>query len=165
MTVENQSNTKRGRVGAQSLELIVVVLVIIITGWVLVTVSSTLPPPSDFVTLPNTPLSKSGQAVTFAKTSPVMANGVAAGVSGYLVTSSGNPVTGASVYMTYYFQGSYRTEVAITDQNGYFTEHFPMNWTGSLPVTLVYFGDGQHKGIKQVVSVPGENLALNLILR
>jgi len=165
MTVENQSNTKRGRVGAQSLALIVVVLVIIITGWVLVTVSSTLPPPSDFVTLPNTPLSKSGQAVTFATISPVMTNGVAAGVSGYLVTGSGNPVTGASVYMTYYFQGSYRTEVAVTDQSGYFTEHFPMNWTGSLPVSLVYFGDGQHKGFKQVVTVPGENLAINLIIQ
>jgi hypothetical protein len=94
-----------------------------------------------------------------------MTNGVSAGVSGYLVTGSGNPVAGASVYMTYYFQGAYRTEVALTDQTGYFTEHFPMNWTGSLPVTLVYFGDGQDKGIRQVVSVPGENLALNLIIQ
>ena len=163
MTVENQSNTKRGRVGAQSLALIVVVLVIIITGWVLVTVSSTLPPPSDFVTLPNTPLSKSGQAVTFVTISPVMTNGVSAGVSGYLVTGSGNPVAGASVYMTYYFQGSYRTEMATTDQNGYFSEHFPMNWTGSLPLTLTYFGDNQNRGIRQVVTVEGENLAITLL--
>lgn len=162
MTIKNQSNIKPGRLGVQSLAIIAVVLAIIVTGWALVTVSSTLPPPTDFVTLPDTPLSKSGLAVTFTKISPVTANGVSVGVSGYLVTSSGDPVSGASVYMTYYFQGSYRTEVATTDQNGYFTEHFPMNWTGSLPLTLVYFGDGQHKGTKQVVEVSGENLILNL---
>jgi hypothetical protein len=165
MTIKNQSNTKPGRMGGQPLAIIAVVLVIIVTGWALVTVSSTLPAPSDFVTLPDTPLSKSGVAVTFTKISSVIVNGISGGVSGYLVTSSGDPVSGASVYMTYYFQGSYRTEVATTDQNGYFTEHFPMNWTGSLPLALVYFGDGQHKGTKQVADVPGENLILNLILQ
>jgi hypothetical protein len=163
--IMNQSSSKPGGMGRQSLAIITVVLAIIVTGWALVTVSSTLPPPTDFVTLPDTPLSKSGLAVTFTRISPVMANGVSSGVSGYLVTGSGDPVSGASIYMTYYFQGSYRTEVATTDQNGYFTEHFPMNWTGSLPLTLVYFGDGQHKGTKQIVDVPGENLILDLIVQ
>ena len=163
MTVE-KPDVKRS-VGVRFLALVVAVLVIIITGWALVAVSSTLPPPSDFVILPNTPLSKSGLGVGFTNISPVVANGVAVGVSGYLVTGSGTPVSGASVYMTYYFQGSYRTELATTDQTGYFIEHFPMNWTGSLPLTLVYFGDGQHKGIQQVVSVPGENLAFSMVLQ
>lgn len=161
MTVE-QSNAKR--VSLQSIGLVIVVVAIILTGWALVTVSSTLPPPSDFVILPNTPMSKSGLAVTFSNVSPLMANGVANGVSGYLLTASGNPVSGATVYMIYYFQNSYRTERATTDQTGYFMEHFPMNWTGSLPLTLVYFGDNQHKGVQQVVSVPGENLAIGMVL-
>ena len=161
MTVKDQSNIKRGKIGAQSLALIVVVVVILLTGWVLVTVSSTLPPPSDFVTLPNNPLSKSGVAVMFTDISPVVANGVSVGVSGYLLTSSGQPVSGASVYMTYYFQGSYRTEVATTTQNGNFEASFPMNWTGSLPLTLTYFGDAQHKGLSQVFSIAGQNLALS----
>jgi len=157
MTVEQQSDARRS-VPLRSLALVALVIVIVITGWALVTVSSTLPPPSDFVVLPNTPYSKSGVAVTFSNVSPTVANGVSNGVSGYLVTISGSPVSGATVYMTYFFQGSYRTERATTDQTGYFIEHFPMNWTGSLPLTLVYFGDGQHKGVQQVVNVPGENL-------
>lgn len=161
MAVE-QSNAKR--VSLQSIGLVIVVVAIILTGWALVTVSSTLPPPSDFVILPNTPMSKSGLAVTFSNVSPLMANGVANGVSGYLLTASGNPVSGATVYMIYYFQNSYRTERATADQTGYFMEHFPMNWTGSLPLTLVYFGDNQHKGVQQVVSVPGENLAIGMVL-
>lgn len=160
--IEQQSNVKRSA-GKQSLVLVAVVLVIIITGWALVTVSSTLPPPSEFVVLPNTPLSKSGVAVAFAKISPIMANGVANGISGYLLAASGAPVSGATVYMTYIFQGSYRTERAITDQTGYFVEHFPMNWTGSLPLTLIYFGDSQYKGVQQVVSVAGENLAMSIL--
>jgi len=163
MTVEQRSDAKRS-IGIKFFVLVALVIVIIITGWALVTVSSTLPPPSDFVALPNTPLSKSGLAVTFSNVSPTVANGVPNGVSGYLVTVSGSPVSGATVYMTYFFQGSYRTEQATTDQTGYFTAHFPMNWTGSLPLTLVYFGDGQHKGVQQVVNVPGENLALNRYL-
>jgi len=157
MTVEQQSDARRS-VPLRSLALVALVIVIVITGWALVTVSSTLPPPSDFVVLPNNPYSKSGVAVTFSNVSPTVANGVSNGVSGYLVTISGSPVSGATVYMTYFFQGSYRTERATTDQTGYFMEHFPMNWTGSLPLTLVYFGDGQHKGVQQVVNVPGENL-------
>lgn len=161
MTIEQQADARR-KVGLQSVAIVAVIVVIVITGWALVTVSSTLPPPSDFVVLPDTPMSKSGLAVTFSNVSPIMANGVASGVSGYLLTASGNPVSGASVYMSYYFQGSYRTERATTDQTGYFMEHFPMNWTGSLPMTLVYFGDNQYKGVQQVVSVPGENLATSI---
>jgi hypothetical protein len=103
-------------------------------------------------------------AVTFANISPIMANGVANGISGYLLTASGSPVSGATVYVTYYFQGSYRAERATTDQTGYFEDHFPMNWTGSLPLTLIYFGDSQHRGIQQVVSVAGENLAMRMLL-
>jgi uncharacterized membrane-anchored protein len=164
MTMEQQSNAKRS-VRVHSLALIAVVIVIIITGWALVTVSSTLPPPSDFVALPSTPLAKSGLAVTFANISPVMVNGVANGISGYLLTASGTPVSGATVYITYYFQGAYRTERAATDQTGYFAEHFPMNWTGSLPLTLIYFGDTQHKGIQQVISLAGENLAMSMIFQ
>ena len=163
MTKEQQFNAERS-VGI-SLALVAVLLVIIITGWALVTVSSTLPPPSDFVVLPSTPLVRSGVAVTFANISQLGTNGVASGISAYLLTDSGAPVSGATVYMTYYFQGAYRTEQAITDQTGYFAKHFPMNWTGSLPLTLIYFGDSQHKGIQQVVSVAGENLAMNLSLQ
>jgi hypothetical protein len=164
MTVEDPTNVKRS-IGMRSLALVAVVLVIIITGWAIVIVSSTLPPPSDFVALPNTQLSKSGVAVAFANVSPLMANGVADGVSGYLLTVSGTPVSGATVYMTYYLQGSYRTERATTDQTGYFMETFPMNWTGSLPLTLVYFGDSQYRGFQQVVSVAGENLAMGMFLQ
>ena len=77
MAIEKQSNAKRS-VGMQSLVLVAVVLLIIITAWSLVTVSSTLPPPSDFVVLPNTPLTKSGVAVGFANISPLMVNSVLA---------------------------------------------------------------------------------------
>jgi len=139
----------------------VVVLAIVISGWALVTVSTTFQAPtSDFVTLPGTPLSKSGVGVTFSGISTVMSNGLAVGVSGFLLSSSGSPVASGSVYMTYYFQGSYRTQAATTDQNGSFEASFPMNWTGSLPLTLVYFGDAEHKGLTQVVNVPGQLLAL-----
>jgi len=164
MTMEEQSNTKR-KVRVQPLALIAVVLVIIITGWALVTVSSTLPPPSDFVVLPSTPLIKSGIAVTFSNVTPVMVNGVANGISGYLLTDSGTPMSGATVYITYYFQNAYRTERATTDQTGYFSEHFPMNWTGSLPLTLIYFGDSQHRGFQQIVSLAGETLAIRMFLQ
>lgn len=164
MAMEQQSSAKRSA-SVQSLALVAVVLVIIMTGWALVTVSSTLPPPSDFVVLPSTPLIKTGVAVSFANISPLVTNGVANGISAYLLTASGAPVSGATVYITYYFQGSYRTERTTTDQTGYFAEHFPMNWTGSLPLTLTYFGDSQNKGIHQVVSVAGENLAMSMFLQ
>jgi len=159
MTGAQGSNTKRN-VSVKSLALLAAVLVIIITAWALVTVSSTLPPPSDFATLPSTPITKSGASVAFTKISPLTANGVADGLSGYLLTLSAAPVAGATVYVTYYFQGSYRTQSATTDQTGYFELHFPMNWTGSLPLTLIYFGDSQYKGIQQIVSLSGETLSL-----
>jgi len=159
MTGAQGSNTKRN-VSVKSLALLAAVLVIIITAWALVTVSSTLPPPSDFATLPSTPITKSGASVAFTKISPLTANGVADGLSGYLLTLSAAPVAGATVYVTYYFQGSYRTQSATTDQTGYFELHFPMNWTGSLPLTLIYFGDNQYKGIQQIVSLSGETLSL-----
>ena len=87
-----------------------------------------------------------------------MQGSVAMGVKGYLVTPSGQPVAGASVYVQYYLQGAYRTQVGTTDQNGYFEIHFPMNWTGWLPLTMIYFGDAQHQGVRQTVSLAGENL-------
>jgi len=160
---EKQPSPKQG-LGTRSVGLVaLVVLAIIISGWTLVTVSTTFQAPSsDFIALPNTPLSKSGVGVMFSNVYTVMSHGLAAGVSGYLVASSGSPIAKATVYMTYYFQGSYRTEVATTDQNGYFEASFPMNWTGSLPLTLTYFGDAQHRGLSQVFSVPGQALALRI---
>jgi len=164
MSAEQQSKVKRSA-GWQSLVLVVIVLVIILTGWTLVTVSSTLPPRSDFVTLPATPLVKSGMIVTFVNIRSITANGVANGVSGYVLTASGGPVSGVTVYATYYFQGAYRTESATTDQSGYFEIPFPMNWTGSLPITLTYFGDSQHRGVQQVASLGGETLITLTLLQ
>jgi len=80
------------------------------------------------------------------------------GVSGYVDAISGQPVVGAEVYVQYYLNGGYQTQVSTTDQNGYFEIHFPMNWTGSLPVTFTYFGDDQHQGLILSSSLPGENL-------
>ena len=89
---------------------------------------------------------------------------VAVGVEGYLQTASGSPIAGAQVYLTYYFEGAYRTQVATTDQNGYFQATFPMNWTGWLPLTVTYFGDSQHKGLTRVESVAGESLEISPLL-
>jgi hypothetical protein len=136
-----------------------VVVSVALAGWVLVTVSTTSQiPSSDFVSLPTTPLSNKGDRVIFVNVSAIGQGGVAVGLKGYLQTISGKPLAGATVYMTYYLQGSYRTQVATTGQNGYFEAHFPMNWTGWLPLTLTYFGDDQHQGLKQVFSVSGQNL-------
>jgi len=88
----------------------------------------------------------------------IVDNNLAMGVQGYLMTPSGQAVAGASVYVQYYLEGSYRTQVGTTDSNGFFQIHFPMDWTGWLPLTVVYFGDTQHQGIQQVFSLPGENL-------
>lgn len=162
VTTEKQLGPTYGKVNFRSATLIiVVVLAIVVSAWSLVTVSSTFQTPSsDFVTLPNSSLSKSGVVTSFTNIAPIAKGSVVVGVSGYLTSASGSPIVGASVYMTYYFEGSYRTQVAITDQNGYFQEHFPMNWTGWLPLTVTYFGDVQHRGFSQVASVSGENLAL-----
>jgi len=114
--------------------------------------------PSDFVTLPSTHLSRSGTVTVFASVTPIVQNGLAVGVEGYLQTASGQPVAGAQVYAQYYLENAYRTQVGTTDSNGYFQINFPMNWTGWLPLTMTYFGDSQHEGLQQAVSLPGENL-------
>lgn len=138
---------------------LVVVISIVVTAWALVIVSTESQiPSSDFVQLPAAPLSTKGDETAFVSVSAVSQEGLAVGVKGYLQSSSGSPIAGAKVYLTYYFQGAYRTQVATTDQNGYFEVRFPMNWTGWLPLTLTYFGDEQHKGLRQVFNVSGENL-------
>jgi hypothetical protein len=140
--------------------LVVLALAVLASGWLLVVVSTSFQaPPSDFTTIPSTPISRSGVAVSFSQVSNIASQGVTTGVSGYLLASSGGPVAGATVYVTYYFEGSYRTQVTVTDSNGYFEFHFHMNWTGWLPITLSYLGDMQHKGLTQVFNVSGENLA------
>ncbi|OFX17699.1 hypothetical protein A3K71_05880 [archaeon RBG_16_50_20] len=158
--MESKHEAERGRrPNTQTIALLLIVaLSIVAAGWIMVTVSTTSQiPPSDFVTLPTTPLSTKGEKVMFVSVSAVGQKGVAVGVKGYLMTASGAPVVGAKVYMTYYLQGAYRTQVATTDQNGYFEAQFPMNWTGWLPLTLTYFGDDQHQGFTHVFSVSGEN--------
>ncbi len=138
---------------------LVILIAVILAAWALVTVSNASQiRPSNFVTLPNTPLAKTGQSVTFASVVPVGQNGVAVGVKGFLKSSSGQPVVEAQVYAQYYLRGVYRTQAVTTDQNGYFEFHFPMNWTGSLTLILIYFGDEQHQGLRVVLGVSGEDL-------
>ena len=149
---------KQRRISYQSVLMIAVVVVsIIYAGWVMVTVSSASQvPSSDFVTLPNRPLSDKGDRVNFVGVTAISQKGVAVGVEGYLRTSSGAPVAGASIYLTYFLDFSYRTQVTTTDQNGHFQVYFPMNWTGWLPLNAMYFGDDQHQGQKQNFTVSGE---------
>jgi len=157
MAVSNEA--ERGRkLGTQSIViLLVLVLSIATAGWIMMTVSTTSQlPTSDFVTLPTTPLSSKGEKVKFDSVIAITEGNVAVGVKGHLLTASGAPVAGVKVYMTYYLQGSYRTQVATTDQNGFFQALFPMNWTGWLPVTFTYFGDDQHQGLSQKLGVSGE---------
>lgn len=138
---------------------LVVLVLVILTASALVTVSRTFEiRPSNFVTMPTTPVSKTGTVVLLSSVTTITENNLAVGVQGYLMTASGQPVPGASVYVQYYLEGSYRTQVGVTDSNGFFQIHFPMNWTGWLPLTVVYFGDTQHQGVQQIVSLPGENL-------
>jgi len=163
MASENQSNPSRARTYSIAFILLAVIC-IAVAGVVLVTVSNTFQwKSSDFTTLPTDSFSKTGTAVMFVNVQPIThsKHAVAVGVEGYLQTGSGSPVAGAQVYLTYYFEGAYRTQVATTDQNGYFQATFPMNWTGWLPLTVTYFGDAQHKGLTRIVSVAGENLAIN----
>ena len=150
----------KGRLNKRTILVgLVVVVFIVLTAFAMVTVSRTFElRPSDFVTMPTTPISKSGTVVVFNSVVTIVDNNLAVGVQGYLTTSSGQSVAGASVYVQYYLEGSYRTQVGITDSNGFFQIHFPMNWTGWLPLTVVYFGDTQHQGVQQVFSLPGENL-------
>jgi len=159
MEGKNEVKTGRTRPRAQLVIFLLLIIVLaVLAGWVLVTVGSRSQiPASDFVKLPTTPLSIKGEKVVFVSVSNVAQKGLAVGVEGYLKTASGAPVTGAEVYMTYYLQGSYRTQVATTDQNGHFEARFPMNWTGGLPLTLTYFGDDQHQGLAQTFSIPGDS--------
>jgi len=150
----------KGRVNRQTILVgLVVVVLVVLSAFALVTVTRTFEiRPSDFVTMPATPVSKTGTVVMLTSVSPIVENNLAVGVQGYLTTALGQPVVGASVYVQYYLEGSFRTQVGITDSNGFFQVHFPINWTGWLPLTIVYFGDTQHQGVQQLVSLPGENL-------
>jgi len=154
-TVEAGSRVKKQTI----LIWLVFVVLIVLCAFALVTVSRTFEiSPSDFVTMPTSPVSKTGTVVLLSSVSPIVENNLAVGVQGFLTTVSGQPVTGASVYVHYYFQGSYRTQVGVTGSDGFFQIHFPMNWTGWLPLTIIYFGDPQHQGVQRVFSLPGENL-------
>jgi hypothetical protein len=160
--MENKDETKarHRKPSVQSIILLLIVAIsIVLAGWALVVVSTNFQiSPADFVALPNTPLSTQGSKVVFVSVAGVFSQkSLADGVKGYLMTSTGAPVAGVKVYLTYYLEGAYRTQVVTTGQNGYFEAHFPMNWTGWLPVTLIYFGDGQHQGIAQIASVSGES--------
>jgi hypothetical protein len=159
MATSNEPGRSK-RLGTQTIALLLIaVLSIVAAGWVMVTVSTTSQlPSSDFVTLPATPLSTTGSKVKFDSVTAIAKGNVAVGVKGYLLTASGAPVAGVPVYMTYYLQGSYRTQVATTNQDGSFQALFPMNWTGWLPVTFTYFGDTQHQGLNQRLNVSGETL-------
>jgi len=158
MESKGETKQRRGKPRVQSVILLLIVVIsIVLAGWALVVVSTGfLIPTGDFVALPQMSLSTHGSKVVFVSVTGVSQQGLADGVKGYLMTSSGAPVGGAKVYMTYYLEGAYRTQVVTTGQNGYFEAHFPMNWTGWLPVALTYFGDGQHQGIAQNASVSGE---------
>ena len=156
----NQVEESKGRVNKQTIIIgVIVAVLVILSAFTLVAVSRTFEiRPSDFVTLPTTPASKTGEIVVFGPVTTIVENNLAVGVQGYLNSASGQPVAGASVYVQYYFEGAYRTQVGITDSNGFFQIHFPMNWTGWLPLTIFYFGDNQHQGVQEIVSLPGENL-------
>jgi len=163
MTSEKQSNSSRARIQYIAFILLAVICVAVV-GVTLVIVNSTFQwKASDFTVLPSNSLSTSGTAVTFVNVQPIThsKHDVAVGVQGYLQTGSGSPVAGAQVFFTYFFEGAYRTQVATTDQNGYFQITFPMNWTGWLPITVTYFGDSQHRGLTRILSVAGESLGID----
>jgi hypothetical protein len=159
-TMTEASEVERRRPNKQTIFLwLIVVVLVVLSAVAMVTVSRTFElRPSDFVTMPTTPISRTGTVVVFNSVSTISENNLAVGVQGYLMTSSGQPVAGASVYVRYYLEGSYRTQVATTDSNGFFQIHFPINWTGWLQMTIVYFGDTQHQGVQQLFTLPGENL-------
>jgi len=161
MSTENQATAAR-RLNYRSIMLVIIIaLAVASTAWILVSVSTAFQtPPSVFVTLPTESPSKSGIVAVFSNVSTIMKQNRAVGVKGYLVVGSGSPVARAKVYVTYYFQGSYRTQTSDTDDKGYFEIQFPMNWTGWLPITLRYFGDAERRGLVQATSIYGENLAV-----
>ena len=160
MASKDEAEPRRRRPSVKStVALFILVILVILSAWSLVTVSKISQiPPSTFVTLPTTPLSSHGQVVMLVSINTITKKGVAAGVSGSLDTISGQPVAGAQIYVQYYLNGAYHTQVATTGQDGSFEIYFPMNWTGSLPVTFTYFGDAQHQGLSFNSSLPGEGL-------
>jgi hypothetical protein len=158
MESKDEAGTRSEKPRIQNIVLLLVAVIsVVLTAFALVTIgTSSQVPSSDFVAIPTQQLSTTGDKVAFTSVSDIAQNGLAVGVKGYLMAASGTPVTGAKVYITYYLRGAYRTQVATTNQNGYFEAHFPMNWTGWLPLTLTYFGDDQHQGLMQFFSVSGE---------
>jgi hypothetical protein len=155
---ENRGEQERGKVRFLG-TLLIVILCVAVTGVTLVAISGTFQwKPSDFVGLPTTPISKTGQTVVFSNVSPIMDGITAVGIQGTLQAQTGGAIAGAQVYVTYYFEGTYRTQVATTGQDGSFAIMFPMNWTGWLPLKVTYFGDPQHKGLTRIVSLQGEVL-------
>lgn len=163
MASNDEAGLRRRRLSVKGIvALLILVILVLVSAWSLVTISKVsqlwLVPTSTFVKLPTTPLSNHGQIVTLVSINTINQNGLAVGVKGYLDTTSGQPVVGAQIYVQYYVNGGYQTQVSTTDQNGYFEIHFPINWTGSLPVTFTYFGDDQHQGLTVNSSLPGENI-------
>jgi hypothetical protein len=160
MASNDEAEPRRRRPSVKGIvALFILVILVLLSAWALMTISNISQiPPSTFVNLPTTPLSNHGQAVMLVSINTISQKGVAVGVKGYLDTTSGQPVVGAKVYVQYYLNGAYQTQVSTTSQGGYFEIHFPMNWTGSLPVTFMYFGDDQHQGLRLYSSLPGEGL-------
>jgi len=159
MESKDETRQSRRKPRVQSIIILLIVAIsIVLAGWALVVVGTNFQiSPGNFVALPHTPLSTQGSKVAFVSVAGVSQNGLAVGVKGYLMTTTGAPVAGAKVYVTYYLEGTYRTQVVTTGQDGYFEAHFPMNWTGWLPVTLTYFGDVQHQGTAQISNISGES--------
>jgi hypothetical protein len=139
-----------GRPRIQTMTAVSLVIIsMVVACWALVTVANaTQVPSSDFISPPTTPLSTEGVQTMFVNVAAVFRGGLAVGVRGYLQTSSGTPIAVALVYMTY-FDAAYRAQAATTEHNGYFEALFPINWTGWLPLTVTYFGDDQHQGLRQ----------------
>ena len=166
MASNDEAEPRRSRPSVKSIvALLILVILVLMSAWSLATISKIgqiwllgVSPSSTFVNLPKTPLSNHGQPVMLVSINTISQKGLAVGVSGYLDTTSGQPVVGAKIYLQYYVNGAYETQVSTTDQNGYFEIHLPINWDGSLPVTFTYFGDDQHQGLTLNSSLPGENL-------
>ena len=158
MRLRSNEAERKGKPRVQTIVLVLAfVTVMVLAGWGVVSIATAGQiAPSNFVSLPTTALSVKGISITFVNVTAVFHEGMAVGVKGYLITSSGTPVEGAVAYMTYY-DNAYRTLAATTDQNGYFEAQFPINWTGWLPLTLTYFGDDHHQGLKETFNVYGQS--------
>ena len=97
MATSNEAEPTRKLRLQTIIPLLVVVLVVVASAWALATVSTTSQIPSaDFVTMPTTPLSKSGVKTMFASVSPIVQKGVAVGVQGSLQDASGSPIAGGN---------------------------------------------------------------------